>query len=1503
MTSDGLRYNRTAFLPELKFDDYVTYNYYRIGYDYVGYSFVNYGHYSDPARYPRNYVDSSANYRTRFSFDSVYIESTDTVCLYGTSIANINSVGSREVLGDGFAAGKKVSEFLTESHYITVYVGWEAKEYTINISLNNNDTARFNNYGNNDAGYALVFGSLDPVRLDNNAILAYVGDSSTLVKYKVKFDDMLPTAITYYASQPFTLNGFKINLTGYTYQTLNTHFNSQYYAGENSNNTTVVKNGVCQEIQLNKTLFGMLYYQQVVGEGITVQKELSDSILITNATISVNSISFYGDASIQDTFTLFAGYSINQYNVTVKNDSSSPVDGVYSMINNENVSLDFTTEKSQNLKFYTTEYIIATTRGFEDPAERANRQGYFLSKMQIYFTSSYNGARYRFDLYLEFNSAKRITEIKTFAVYVYNAQSGQYTSVATGTVSTDPLKYHLSYAYITELDREDYRYTSESYPASVPVNERDVKIAIDYVFNSIKVTPVAYGQTVIPEVAGRTDISYSLMPQDTAYSIIQIDNVKSNLEIVCSYALQTFDVAVEIIISDGTAESDSTQNIAETKPFTYGTIISDVTSVWDTRLSASFEHTGWYKVNIIGDQASETVLEDFTTLINENLTLKSYYKLSSSDKTKKVVFYHWSGEEDGHYVEYANNENYVLQGIKMYLSEDKTTYITEHLGYQYENGEWTWVNGSQGFNYFVIDANAHVTGENGPKIEYGRLKQIPSINSWYPDSQFICYVAFTNEHLDEINDLCGTNYIYFNQITEQNVYFRVTNYYSDGTVDIVMEGAVDAGGNPINVELEGVPVLSTTTPISQTIYAVQTYAIMNFTIEDESDFRLSNVSGSGNSYEGTLTIDVQDYLDTVTFFEVLNNTVVYYAKDTEKVKMITLNQTEYDAYLYSRAAGATPETALYNVISKYKRGSDPLASFVKELDPSQATYTQAIKSNEYVFLFYYKKGTTTDIITVCDTYFTAQTTDFGGVQTALEFYPTSNNVRFNADTISVSRTETETTVDINRENMRSSFVDKNGIVYGTNDLRFAVLNDVELNEFLTLVQNNTNKETTLYNVMNTAIADTRFEIDGDVYIFAFYYKKNADGSTDTSVIARMACNYIYINFETTTNRLIYISDLMFTSTLVDYLMDESYTYPTNETGYDVKVDYNKMFTTMTDYSTGTQYDTANLRLIAFSGSQMRLFADDVMNGISHVDDHGEVQNMTAALALQIALARTDGYTAISTTDQVGMLTFGVKYYILAYFVDGSGNVAGVSVNMLEVFHSEELTDVKLTTLANALGFTIKSISTTKTSATTADISINTNYINKTFMDYASQVQVDESRIRYIHLTRGEVDAIKQYYIDSRTSHTDPDTHETYLGLRIKYGGNQRDFRNLSLEQAFELVIYYYRNLTNTNSNPFKDQLVNNTDSLDKIIAGGYLPTSLYPISSTTYKIDTSTDEVEMNGVTGMYDHYMIAFVINPDGVTVDKVASNYLHIEYAKSGSTITTINTSVITLETLIYG
>jgi hypothetical protein len=1052
------------------------------------------------------------------------------------------------------------------------------------------------------------------------------------------------------------------------------------------------------------------------------------------------------------------------------------------------------------------------------------------------------------------------------------------------------LKYHLAYTYVPELEGYEYDYTSEAYSSDVPVNEREVKIAIDYVFNAIKVVSVPYNQTTIGEVAGQSNVQYLLKPQDTAYAIIEIQNVKSNLEILCSYALQSFTVDVEIVISDGTGGSEGNQTITERKKYDYGTTVGNVTTLWDNKLQASFEHTGWYKVNTVGGSSTETLLTeangDFTKLINDDLYLKSYYKLGSTTSSKKVVFYHWNGDATGNYVEYANNENYILQGVRYnYLANGEL--VPTFLGYQYKDGDWQWLDGSVGENFFIIDADAYGTDDNGdPSISYGRLKQIPTINSWYPDSQFICYVALTDEHIKQINNTYHTNYIYMNQITAENIYFRVTNYYDDNTVDIVVEGTgplatlVDGNGDPIQVKLEGVPVLTSTTPISRNTYAVQTYAIMNFSIDNKDHFTLTGA----NADEGTLVVDVPNYLDTVTFFEISNGNVVYYQKGTDKVRMITLNQTQYDAYVYARSAGATPETALYNVINNYS-----IAGSVVELDPSQTTYTQTLKANEYVFLFYYKKGGTSEIITICDTFFTAQT-PVGGSQTALEFYPTTNNVRFNADTITVTRNETETTVDINRDNMRSSFTDKAGVVYNNKDMFFVVLDDVALNKFLELSQTY-DREYALASVISTYSLEpssgTTLEIETDAYIFAFYYTKAADGSVDTTSIEKIACNYVYINFETMTKHLIYINDLMFTSLTVDSL-----TYPSHEPGYDVAVDLSKMFATKTDYATGKVYGSDKLRLIAFSGSQFRLFADDVMNGF-----------ITPVEALQNATERLAGYTAVSASNQVGMLSFDIKYYILAYLVDDHGKVAVISTNLLEIVHSDELTEVKIVTLANALGFTIKSISTTKTSLTTADISINTDYINKTFINYATQEVIDQSRIRYIHLTSKEVEMIKEYYLDSRSTHTDGETGESYFGLRIKYGGSHKDFRNLTLEQAFELVIYYYRNLANTNSNPFKDQLVNNTDSLDEIIAGGYLPTTLYPVSSTTYEIDTSTDETEMNLVTGMYDHYMIAYVINTDNITVDKVASNYLHIEYAKSGSNIGSINTSVITLDSLIYG
>ena len=1478
----GRRYTIAEFAKSITFDNLITYNYFRIGYNYAGFSFINYGHYTTlvDTMYEK-YVGNDKNFTARFGFDQVYIPgaafgtgSSDVVCLYSSGIEDINSVGTRETLGDGFRAGQDRENFTTESFFVTLYVNWEAKDYTINISLNNHDDDNddFDNYGFNDAGYALVMGSLDPMTYANDTILAYDSTPTNLIKYTAKFDQDIRLATTYIGMTPYQLDDFRINITGYTYQSLNTHFNDQYYATANAHNTVIVKGGVGQEVIFNDDLFTKLYYQSV-REGNSVIKPLTESVMVSSGIVNYKNTEFYGDASVEDLFTLFAGYTKNIYSVTVENDASSEVKGLYQMYNSLTSTTDFTNSKEQNVEFYTTEHIVTVPE----------QSGYFLSKLQVFFTSSYNNGRYRFDLYLQFNSELRAVEIKTFTVYRYDEASMQWKERTTGTLTNDPTAYHLTYTNreIDGIMQREYAYTA-------PVTDVATSVAIDYVFNAIKIVSIPYNQKKIDSLAGYSNISYVAMQNDTCYTVIQIDNVKTDLEIYCSYALQQFTVEVEIVISDGTNVAAG-QRLTDVQKHDYGTKVIDITSFWNAQLT-TYEHYGWY----YDHGASETVLveEDFNKVINEDLTLKSYYKLGSSDSSKRVIFYHWDGEEDGNYTEYVHNENYILQGVSInYVVDENTgegTFVTKHLGYQYEGGSWQWLDESEGYNYFNFDSGTGgsygIDGGN-PVLNYGRLKQIPTINSWYPDSQFICYVALTDDHIKYINETYGKNYIYMNQIADQQLFFRVTNYYSDGTVDIVLDGTgelcqmVDEGGAPIQVKLNKVPVLSVQTKIDKNIYAIQAYAIMNFTIENKDHFKLA-----GN----TLTVDVDNYLDTVTFFEISETGVVYYEKSSEKVQMLTLNQTQYDAYVYAKAAGATAETALYNVMKNYSIDPSKLVA----LDPATPTLTRTLSANEYVFLFYYKKGGVAgDIITVCDTYFTSQLVTPGGTQTALEFYPTTNNVRFNADTISVTRTETKTKVDVNRENMRSSFVDKNGVVYTNANMRFVTLNAVQVSKFINNLAT-MKAELALSSVISeyslSVEYETNFEIVEDSYIFAFYTANAEDTATFT--VEKIACNYVYINFETLTRHLVYISELMFTSENI-----ESSTYASYLEGYSVVINKSKMMTTKTDYSTGTVYNPSNLKFISFNGPQFRLFTDDVMNGF-----------VTVVEALQTAIDKGN-YTSIVANNIVNNLEFGRKYYILAYYENAAGDVSVVSMNLLEVvansIENTETNEIKLVTLANALGFTIKSISTTKTgTGTTAEIDINIDYINKTFINYNTLEVVDQSKIKFIYLSAAEVAMIKEYYIASRSTHTDEDG-DHYYGLRITYGSNYRDYKDLTLEQTLELVIYYYRNLENTTSNPFKDQLVTSDASLDAIIAGGYLPSALYPTSTTKYKLDTSKDETVMNDETGYYEHCMISYVLNNDGITIDKVGSNYLLIEYSKIGDIIDTINTSVITLDKLIFG
>ena len=115
-----------------------------------------------------------------------------------------------------------------------------------------------------------------------------------------------------------------------------------------------------------------------------------------------------------------------------------------------------------------------------------------------------------------------------------------------------------------------------------------------------------------------------------------------------------------------------------------------------------------------------------------------------------------------------------------------------------------------------------------------------------------------------------------NELVNQNVYARVTNYYSDNETlyaDIEFVGTGKIAGSTVNK----IEVLSTSTKINQNLYVLQGYSSIKFEIDT-----VENPEGSDNYINENFVLDAasnnltinKNYLDTVTFFDIDSSQVV-----------------------------------------------------------------------------------------------------------------------------------------------------------------------------------------------------------------------------------------------------------------------------------------------------------------------------------------------------------------------------------------------------------------------------------------------------------------------------------------------------------------------------------------------------------------------------------------------------------------------------------------------------
>ena len=1006
-----------------------------------------------------------------------------------------------------------------------------------------------------------------------------------------------------------------------------------------------------------------------------------------------------------------------------------------------------------------------------------------------------------------------------------------------------------------------------------------------------------YGETDFNYNA--TNVSYNAI-KDVNFVIIKLNNVKSSIDVACEFAPQVFKTTVQIVISDSGLIQGG-EIIPSEEYYEYGKTVGQVTSAWDNAMQASsLSLVGWFYYRDVGGNIVNEEVDDFTKVINSDTYLRCYYKSEDSTNSKKVIFYTWNGTETGNYVEYEYNSKYILQGVKYSVDMSQGQIINpEYIGYIYDGG-WKWSSAkddnSAQFNNFITSGNT-LTSAN--------LRELPTISTWYPGSQFICYLALTGADITRINNQYGTNYAYLSQITEQNIYFNVVNYYfvvtNHGTgegyyaVDVTIEGTGDlankyrANGHAFT----GVKVLSTEMPITENIYAVQAYAVLKFTIDTDA----GHFESKTNS---TIEVKAKEYLETVTFFEVNNDNVTYYSKTVDQVHYIKLSQVQFESYMYSRANEASPETALYSVIKYYG-----LTASAIPLNYANTTQTINASVGEYVFLFYYKNSSgKTSIVKVCDTYFKH------AAGNELEYYPTTNNVRFTAGSVAVSKTvQGKTRVEINKNAMRSSYVDALGNVYTNSDMFFIALTSTELDSFFAGYAS-FNKETALADLIDSGIGTIYntniIECIANTYIIGFYATSD-NGNVDE--VVKVTSNYIYINVSDTTSSLVYIQDLMFTPE-TEVEIEEG------ASKYSVTIDSTNMFTTKFDYKTNTSYNTADftLKFMAFNGSQFKFMTDLVTNGFMT-----PIEALEYIIGLKKADASNDTYMSVVSLSS-GVADFGekfsyatpengVKYYFMAYYVDAGNKVCVLSANLMEVEvinnGATKTLQTSVATLSNSFKFSIPSISKQKVSATEHNVLINTNYFNNIYKDYETGDYVSNDYLMFIYMSDAEIEMINYYYNESRKTG----------GVKIYYGAQNKAYENLTLEESLMFAVYYYRHRhdehVNTDSNTLHDNLTSSANSIENIVST-YLADSMkltnLPQDATynylrKYTINSLTDTTEING--GYYSHNLIAIHINGNGKYVEKVSSNYVNIKYQKDGSNaiVGDLKFEINTIDALING
>ena len=451
--------------------------------------------------------------------------------------------------------------------------------------------------------------------------------------------------------------------------------------------------------------------------------------------------------------------------------------------------------------------------------------------------------------------------------------------------------------------------------------------------------------------------------------------------------------------------------------------------------------------------------------------------------------------------------------------------------------------------------------------------------------------------------------------------------------------------------------------------------------------------------------------------------------------------------------------------------------------------------------------------------------------------------------------------------MNTSYTDEFGNVYNRNNLMFVLLNATQLNTYFANYSTMT-KEQALEKLLFedypslTYSSGTSYTVSSNTYIIAFYM---SGGS-----VVKVTSNYAYINNSNNSCTIVYIRDLMFT----DDLSPDNVTNVTDTT-YDLTIELDTMFTTKYDYLTGIEYNINdyNLYFVVFNGSQFKKVTDYVANGL-----------MSISTAIANALTNSDDYTMriIAGLSAQSVMFEGLlvdtDYYIVAYYMDSTNrNINVVSTNVLanSYISTTGVFNFRITTLSNNFSFTIASIISQEGDGV-GIVSFDIEQMNSTYYNYSNNVEYDDERIIFVEMTEEELQVLKDYYNN---------------GAYIEYILNSHTYNNLTLEEALELTLYYYRLRDGGGNTTFEFYLASGDYTIQQAI-------NMAP----ALNVDQILGQLELPEpeTASVETHYVIAIYLNSDGRTFDKVSSNIVRIDYTKYESGQTEFTQSLLSISSL---